>query len=249
MFFDHRCFVDTCTSTRKSQWKEFKERVSYLNDANDAVTHMSSTCRSIRNYLPDRTDSTPSDLVDGHGRLAALTTNPVAAGITTCQPPTNPPCSSWHARASSRRTRPRVRNFPVDGERWSYANLTDAGSRHEPTIPRRRPVSTMSQPKALLPLPLGAVARLVARAGRAIYVGNRAALHDPARLAALFQRSDDLHRASSEGERREEGGDRGRDCLLQQHWRQSGGPPPKTQAEHCGRPRGGGVSPSLVECG
>ena len=98
-------------------------------------------------------------------------------------------------------------------------------------------VPTMSQPKALLPLPLGAVARLVARAGRAIYVGNRAALHDPARLAALFQRSDDLHRASSEGERREEGGDRGRDCLLQQHWRQSGGPPPKTQAEHCGRPR------------
>ena len=106
---------------------------------NDAVTHMSSTCRSIRNYLPDRTDSTPSDLVDGHGRLAALTTNPVAAGITTCQPPTKPPCSSWHARASYRRTRPRVRNFPVDGERWSYANLTDAGSRHEPTIPRRRP--------------------------------------------------------------------------------------------------------------
>lgn len=198
---------------------------------------LSSTCRSIRSYLPDRIDSTPTP--GGWPRVSTgrSTKHPVAAGITTCQPPTNPPGFSSHARASCRRTRPRVRNVPVDGERWSYANLTDAGSRHEPTIPRRRPVSTMSQPKALLPLPLGAVARLVARAGRAIYVGNRAALHDPARLAALFQRSDDLHRASSEGERREEGGDRGRDCLLQQHWRQSGGPPPKTQAEHCGRPR------------
>ena len=137
MFFDHRCRL--LTHDVYVDENECHIPGNATNDANDAVTHMSSTCRSIRNYLPDRTDSTPSDLVDGHGRLAALTTNPVAAGITTCQPPTKPPCSSWHARASYRRTRPRVRNFPVDGERWSYANLTDAGSRHEPTIPRRRP--------------------------------------------------------------------------------------------------------------
>lgn len=140
--------------------------------------------------------------------------------------------SSFSRRGS--RAPAQKRKSQAAGPLLFLQQVAHSGSRQ---IPRRRPVSTMSQPKALLPLPLGAVARLVARAGRAIYVGNRAALHDPARLAALFQRSDDLHRASSEGERREEGGDRGRDCLLQQHWRQSGGPPPKTQAEHRAAPR------------